>query len=446
MKYHATGHINSMLRFAKMVSRHCCLRYKSLQLLLVLSNIFSFDISALSNHYIIAFDQSVGKYHADYLSPKTLSALTSVLKDADFTLDKDYLSMVGYTMEMGAPSMDRFVRPYVNSDGNDIKWLQISDVNLASLFKNWPQGQPLLNLNGSPFGSMQSLAKPYIVMETQSKEDSTLYVDRTIMLLVTDEVVNGTDDNYAQEWNNVSTSLGADYRKFKDLSQGVFSRMQNFNEEFKFIQVAIGKDNKNRFAISSDGAYKIIPYEVVAADKPSIHSVTDFPSLLPLQRVRGGFKLAVDTKSVNDKYEIHQIALYNNTGKLLGQVTDGNFDIVIPSNDVQAGDTIIASLSLRMKDGFYDGALISSENPRYKNGMTSKQVVKIQDEAKVLGLMPLADAFWWWCPNDIFTAVMVWDLILLLIVIVIAGYILYRCFVRINAYKPSNDKLKITKV
>ena len=53
-------------------------------------------------------------------------------------------------------------------------------------------------------------------------------------------------------------------------------------------------------------------------------------------------------------------------------MTDGNFDIVISSNDVQAGDTIVASMSLRMKDGFYDGTLISSENPRYKNGMRQK--------------------------------------------------------------------------
>lgn len=121
-------------------------------------------------------------------------------------------------------------------------------------------------------------------------------------------------------------------------------------------------------------------------------------------------------------------------------------DFTISSDDIHTGDTLIVSLSLAMKDGYYNGTLISENNPRYKDGMTSKQIVKIQDEAKVLGLMPLADIFWWWFPNDVFTAVMIWDLIILLIVIVIVGYILYRCFVRINAYKPSNDKLKITKV
>lgn len=447
MKIHATGHTFDIIGFAQKANHHCCaLHIKLVMLLLVLSNLFAVHASAISTHYIIAFDQSVGKYHSDYLSPKTLVSLTTILKGADFNPENDYLSMVGYTMEMGEPSLDRFVRPYMNFEGDTIKWLTLHDVDLSTMFKDWPQGQPLLNPHGSPYGSMQSLSKPYIVMETHTTTASSKYADRTIMLLVTDEVVNGTDDNYAQEWNNVSTSLGADYLKFKDLAQGVFSKMQSFNEEFKFVQVPLGKNKKTRFALSSDGVYKIIPYEVVAVDKPSIHSVTDFPSPLPLQRIRGGFKLAVETKSINEKYEIHQIALYNKNGKQLGQVSDGDFDLIISSNDVHAGDTLVASLSLRMKDGFYNGTLISSDNFRYKKGMVSKQVVKIQDEAKVLGLIPLSDAFWWWFPNDIFTAVMVWDLIILIIVIVMVGYILYMCFVRINSYKPSNDKLKITKI
>lgn len=447
MKIHATGHTLDLIRFAQKVNRCCrAIQTKLLVLFIALTNVIVVPASAITTHYIIAFDQSVGKYHSDYLSPKTLSTLTSILKSADFVSEHDYLSMVGYTMEMGEPSIDRFVRPYINSEGDTIKWLRLSDVDLSSLLKKWPQGQPSLNPYGSPYGSMQSLAKPFIVMEVQTKAGSLKYADRTIMLLVTDEVVNGTDDNYAQEWNNVSTSMGANHQKFNSLAQGVFSKMQSFNEEFKFVQIPFGKSNKMRFAISSDGMYKVIPYEVVAVDKPSIHSVTDFPSPLPLQRVRGGFKLSVETKSMNRKYKIHQITLCDKDGKKLGQVSDGNFDLVIPSDDVHAGDTLVVSLSLRMNDGFYNATLISSNNPRYKEGMVSKQIVKIQDEAKVFGLFPLSDSYWWWFPDDVFTAVMVWDLIILLIAIVIIGYILYRCFVKINAYKPSNDKLKITKV
>lgn len=442
------GHYGTIHKHIIRLANVSQLRYV-LTFILVLTILSPIKITAskASTHYIIAFDQSVGKYHSDYLSSsKTLGTLSLALKDAGFIEDSDYVSIVGYTMEMGQPSMQRFVRPYISSSGDTITWASLPNGDLSSLFHNWPQGQPLLNPYGSPYGSMQSMAKPYIVMETKNSSKGGKLADKTILLLVSDEVVNGTDDNYSQEWNNVSTSQGADYYKFRELSQEVFGTMQGFNEEFKFVQIGLGNDNKKRFPISSDGEYKVIPYEVVAADKPSIHSATDFPSSLPLRRVRGGFKMLVNSSSINEKYCINAIKISDKGGKTLGSSSNGEMDFTISSDDIHTGDTLIVSLSLAMKDGYYNGTLISENNPRYRDGMTSKQVVKIQDEAKVLGLMPLADAFWWWFPNDVFTAVMIWDLIILLAVIVIVGYILYRCFVRINAYKPSNDKLKITKV
>lgn len=443
MNYYRTIY-KKIIRLAHKVSLIRCVSI--LLFLFAIAQPFRIKAFNASTHYIIAFDQSVGKYHSDYLSQKTLSLLSSILNDVEYSSTDDFISIVGYTMEMGVPSMQRFVRPYISSEGDTIKWMSLANADLSSLFRNWPQGQPLLNPYGSPYGSMQSIAKPYIVMETNCLSSANKLADRTIMLLVSDEVVNGTDDNYSQEWNNVSTSLGADYKKFKELSQNVFGTMQGFNEEFKFVQIGLGHENKKRFPISSDGMYKVVPYEVVASDKPSIHSATDFPSSLPLKRVRGGFKIVVRSNSVNEKYAIHKIRISNQNRKILGESSDGNMEFTISSEDIQTGDTLNVGMSLTLKDGYYNGALIGENNPRYKEGMVSKQVVKIQDEAKVLGLVPLSDAFWWWFPNDVFTAVMIWDLILLLMVIVIVGYILYRCFVRINAYKPSNDKLKITKV
>lgn len=399
------------------------------------------------NHFIIAFDQSIGKYRAEYLSKNILKALDKTLEENGFNDNIDYVSMVAYTMEMGSPSMERFVRPYVSGESS-VLWKKIGDKSLTDLFSNWPSGQPLLDQYSAPFGSMQSLAKPYIVMETKEKQDNLAFAGKTYLLLVSDEVVNGTDDNYAQEWNNVSTSLGADYNKFRKLSSEVFETMQNFNEEFKFVQVKFNYGDKslNRIPISDDGMYKIIPYEVVSVERPSIHAISDIPSPLPLQRVRGGFRIDVDAHTLSPKYEISKVQILNSKGTNLGSSDSGKFDIMLPSSKIAVGDSLIISLSIILKDGLYNGVIITPENPRYHDGMTVKQVVKIQDEAKVLGILPLADSFWWWFPNDIFSAVMVWDLIILLILIVIIGYTLYRWFVRINAYKPSNDKLKITKI
>lgn len=392
----------------------------------------------IPNHFIIAFDQSIGKYHSDYLSKNVLGTIDRALKYNGFDAENDYISMVAYTMEMGNPSMERFVRPYAYND-NQLIWKHLDGGSLYDAFPKWPKGQPLLNEYSAPYGSMQSLAKPYAVMATKEKSDTSAIAGKTYLLMVTDDKVNGTDDNYAHEWNNVSTSEGADMAKFRDLAPIVFKTMQRFNEEFKFIQ-------KDKRPISLDGNYKIITYEVVSVERPSIYAISDIPSPLPMQRVRGGFKISIDSHALSSKYAISNIKIIGSQGEALGNSDSGKLDFILSSDKIAVGDSVILSLSVKLEDGLYDGVIITPENQYYKDGMAIKQAIKIQDEAKVLGILPLNDTFWWWFPNDIFSAVMVWDLVILLILIIIIGYVLYRCFVRINAYKPTNDKLKITKV
>ena len=402
----------------------------------------------LSKHFIIAFDQSIGNYKPVYSSSLPLIELNRLLMENGFNQESDYVSMVGYSMPLGNPSIEDFVRPFTDKNGQPIIWIIISESSLSDYFPNWPQGQPVLDAQKAPFGSMQSLAKPYIVMETHNHDGKTFKADKTILLIVSDEVINGTDDNYTQEWNHVSVTPGANTVKFKSLSNGVFKTMNNFNEEFKFIQTPLkykGKE-RERIALTGDGNYKIIPYEVIPAERPSIHSVTDMPSPLPLKRVKGGFKLNMETQAINPKYQISDIKIASAKGNILGESADGTFDFVIPSSAISEGDTLRVEMKLLLKDGLYDGSVISADNERYKAGMSVKQVVKLQDEAKVLGLFPLRDIFWWWFPNDIFTAVMVWDFILGLIAVIILGIIFYTLFVRINRYKPTNNNLRITKI
>lgn len=281
-------------------------------------------------------------------------------------------------------------------------------------------------------------------METHNHDGKTTNADKTILLIVSDEVINGADDDYRQEWNHVSVTPGANTSKFKNLANGVFKTMNNFNEEFKFVQTPLkynGKDQERIF-LTADNKYKIIPYEVVPAEKPSIHSVTDMPSPLPLKRVRGGFKLNMETQSLNPKYEITDIEIASATGSQLGKSGDGTFDFVIPSSSVAEGDTLQVLMKLLLKDGYYDGSVISAANDRYRAGMSVKQVVKLQDEAKVLGLFPLKDVFWWWFPNDIFTAVLLWDFILVLIFILII-LVLVKKF---SAYSPLSEKITLRPV
>ena len=400
----------------------------------------------LPNHYIIAFDRSVEGRRVYYESSEILKIIDRTLSENKFNYNQDYISILGYTMEYGNPSIERYVRAYSNN-GTPIIWHKLKGNNIFELFPNWPTGQPTLDYYNSPYGSMQSLAKPYSVIETRNQKSSETLANRTFLYVITDEVVNGTDDNYRQEWINASTCYGASYSIFNNISDGVFGTLQTFNEEFKFLQIQLNRDNSivDKIPISADGVYKIVPYEVVSVDRPSVYAITDMPSPLPLQRVKGGFLLKIDTHSLLEKYIIKDISILTSDGQLLGSSDSGKLELFIPSEKVNVGDVISLSLTVILKDGLYDGVIISPANTRYHDGMVVNQVVKIQNEAKILGILPLSDSFWWWFPNDIFSAVMIWDLLILLILIFIVGYIFYRCFVRINTYSPANDKIKINK-
>ncbi len=397
----------------------------------------------LPNHYIIAFDRSIPRYRQYYESIEILKMLDATLMENNFNYKQDYISILGYTMEYGNPSIDRYVRAFSSND-TPIIWHKLKGNNIFELFPNWPTGEPYYN---SPYGSMQSLAKPYSVIETRNQKSSEKLANRTFLYVITDEEVNGTDDNYRQEWINASTCDGANHSIFNNISGGVFGTLQTFNEEFKFIQIPLNGDSSmvDKIPISADGIYKIVPYEVVSVDRPSVYAITDMPSPLPLQRVKGGFSLKIDTHSLLEKYIIKNISILTSDGQLLGSTDSGKLELFIPSEKVNIGDVISLSLTVILKDGLYDGVIISPANTRYHDGMVVNQVVKIQNEAKILGILPLSDSFWWWFPNDIFSAVMIWDLLILLILIFIVGYIFYRCFVRINTYSPANDKIKINK-
>lgn len=421
-------------------------KIKSMLLIFCMMMSFTSFATELPNHYIIAFDRSIPRYRQYYESSEILKKLNTTLLENNFNYKRDYISIVGYTMEYGNPSIDRYVRAYIGND-KPIIWHKLGGNNISELFLNWPIGQPELDYSNLPYGSMQSLAKPYSVIETRNQESFNVLANRTFLYMVTDEEVNGVDDNYQQEWKRAYECPGSNYSKFNSISDDVFSTLQMFNEEFKFLQIQLNRDNStvDKIPISTDGVYKIVPYEVVSVDRPSVYAITNIPSPLPLKRVRGGFVLKFNSHSLSQKYIISNINILDSDDQLLGMTDSGELDIFLPSEKISEGDTISLTLTVILKDGFYDGLIISPTNARYQDGMVVNQVVEIQNEAKIFGVIPLLDIFWWWFPDDIFSAVMIWDLLILLILIFIVGCIFYRCFVRINTYSPANDKIKINK-
>lgn len=385
----------------------------------------SMVVKASTGHVIVAFDRAIPNYEYTYRDVRTLSMIDDFIRQ-EIRFDNLFISVVGYSMNGGYPDIDDFVVLYTDRENNSVLWQNYD--SLREIFPYWPKGEPNIMSNYYRPGSMQSLAKPYCVMETAVK-DVNYVADATFVIFVTDEKVQGVDDDYNREWEEMSWYNKGAYEKIHD---GVFKKLQQFNETYRF-------EFRDRKMI--DREYVIASYELLPAVQPSIYSVSDLPSPLPIKRVRGGFTLACKVESHVTHYEVKDWAVYSSIGSLFKRDSGGN--LFINSNDLKDGDTLEVRMIMRMSDDLYGGFLLSRRNCA---GMALKQKVKLQDEAKVLGIMPLSDSFWWWFPNDVMTAVMIWDLLILLALIAITVFVFYIIFVIINTYHPNNNDIRLKKI
>lgn len=380
---------------------------------------------ATTGHVIVAFDRAIPNYEYTYRDARTLSMIDNFIRQ-ELRFDNLYISVVGYSMNGGNPDIDDFVNLYTDKESHSVLWQNYN--SLREMFPYWPMGEPTKMNNYYRPGSMQSLAKPYCVMETAVK-DANSVADATFVIFVTDEKVQGVDDDYSREWEEMSWYNKGAYERMHD---SVFEKLQKFNETYRF---------EFRCRKTIDREYVIASYELLPAVQPSIYSVSDLPSPLPIKRVRGGFTLACKVESHDTHYEVMDWAVYSSSGSLYKRNNDGN--LFIKSNELKDGDTLEVRMIMRMSDSFYGGFLLSRRNC---TGMALKQAIKLQDEAKVLGIMPLSDSFWWWTPNDVMTAVMLWDLLILLTLIAITIFVFYVVFVIINTYHPNNKDIKLKKI
>lgn len=385
----------------------------------------SMVVEASTGHVIVAFDRAIPNYEYTYRDVRTLSMIDNYIRQ-ELRFDNLYISVVGYSMNGGYPDIDDFVLLYTDRESNSVLWQNYN--SLRVIFPYWPQGEPNKMSNYYRPGSMQSLAKPYCVMETAVKDVNNV-ADATFVIFVTDEKVQGVDDDYSREWEEMSWYNKGAYEKIHD---SVFKKLQQFNETYRF-------EFRNRKTI--DREYVIASYELLPAVQPSIYSVSDLPSPLPIKRVRGGFTLACKVESHDTHYEVKDWAVYSSSGSLFKRNIGG--DLFIKSNELKDGDTLEVRMIMRMSDDLYGGFLLSRRNC---GGMALKQKIKLQDEAKVLGIMPLSDDFWWWFPSDVMTAVMIWDLLILLALIAITVFVFYIVFVIINTYHPNNKDIKLKKI
>lgn len=398
------------------------MRIKVLYLIAFIAWSASLVAEASTGHVIVAFDRAIPNYQFKYSDVSTLYSIDDLIKH-ELQFDDLYLSVVGYTLNGMYPDIDSFVLPYTDSAGNPVLWCNYE--SLAMQFPHWPLGEPTKTRNYVHPASMQSLAKPYCVMETAVWKESQ-QAEATYVLFVTDEKVQGIDDDYAAEWK---TMIFFNYEAYARIEHQVFQRLQRFNEMYRFEL----RERKTLY-----NQYSIVVYELLPTSKPSIYSVSDMPSPLPIKRVRGGHIIDCKVESKDANYKVCDWMVIGADGKAFERNSDGN--IFIQSGRLNDGDSIEIRMTLQQTDTLYGGVLLNKSNCA---GMALRQAIKMNDENKIWGAIPLSDTFWWWMPDDIDAAVKIWEYIIFILLISILVYIYRTLSKHLGLYRPSNKKISM---
>lgn len=395
----------------------------------------------LNRHFIVAVDGAMPKYTNELLKPSTKNYVENVLNNYFGYNEKDFLSLVTYQIDLSNPDFSRFAFVPVDNQSKKIAWKKQSKVDF-SLYGSWAYIAAIQQSKfvGSNKASFQSAAKQYVLQAV--KQNSDIVANETYIIMLSDEKVNGVDDNYQLEWNNISTSHGSRIAYYKD---EVFSFLKNTNQRFQFEPVKIYGQYKHIFAHIAKEPFALVVYKVRPTTIPSIQSITNMPAQLPFKKVRGGYAFDIDMTSVNALYSISKIELLLNDKKKLYTSKGCKLTQTIKKEFLTEGDTATLKVWVDYKDGMYNGLDMNPYDEEYRKGLTITQSVIFKDDAKIFGKIAMPDFLWWFWADDVQAIVIFWDVIILLLVIMIVCFIAYRCFLSVTTYTPQNNVIKIRK-
>lgn len=394
----------------------------------------------LNRHFIVAIDGAMPKYTNELLKTSTKDYVENLLNKYFDYNKKDYLSLVTYQIDLSNPDFNRFAFVPQLSNGNRAAWIQQSKVDFSAL-GDWAsmvaiQHNRLVGINKASF---QSAAKQYILKAVQ--QNSNIGTNETYIILLSDEKVNGVDDNYQLEWNNISTSKGSRIAPYRE---EVFSKLKNINKRFLFEPTKFYGQYKHEFAHISKEPFVLAVYKVRPAIIPSIQSIANIPAQLPFKKVRGGYAFDLDLSAIDPMYSVIKTELTLNDKNKKYSIKGCKQTQTIDKQLLSEGDTVTFKVWLNYKDGIYNGLVMNPYDEDYKKGLTITQSVVFKDDAKIFGKIAMPDFLWWFWADDVQAIVIFWDVVFILLFIIIICIFAYKGFKTVTAYIPNNDSIKIS--
>lgn len=394
----------------------------------------------LNRHFIVAIDGAMPKYTYELLKTSTKDYVENLLNKYFDYNKKDYLSLVTYQIDLSNPDFNRFAFVPQLSNGNRAAWIQQSKVDFSAL-GDWAsmvaiQHNRLVGINKASF---QSAAKQYILKAVQ--QNSNIGTNETYIILLSDEKVNGIDDNYQLEWNNISTSKGSRIAPYRE---EVFSKLKNINKRFLFEPTKFYGQYKHEFAHISKEPFVLAVYKVRPTIIPSIQSIANIPAQLPFKKVRGGYAFDLDLSAIDPMYSVIKTELTLNDKNKKYSIKGCKQTQTIDKQLLSEGDTVTFKVWLNYKDGIYNGLVMNPYDEDYKKGLTITQSVVFKDDAKIFGKIAMPDFLWWFWADDVQAIVIFWDVVFILLFIIIICIFAYKGFKTVTAYIPNNDSIKIS--
>lgn len=395
----------------------------------------------LNRHFIVAIDGAMPKYTYELFKTSTKDYVENLLNKYFDYNKKDYLSLVTYQIDLSNPDFNRFAFVPQLSNGNRAAWIQQSEVDF-SVLGDWAsmvylQHNRLVGINKASF---QSAAKQYILKAVQ--QNSNIGTNETYIILLSDEKVNGVDDNYQLEWNNISTSKGSRIAPYRE---DVFSKLKNINQRFLFEPTKFYGQYKHEFAHISKEPFVLAVYKVRPTIIPSIQSIANIPAQLPFKKVRGGYAFDLDLSAIDPMYSVIKTELTLNDKNKKYSIKGCKQTQTIDKQLLSEGDTVTFKVWLNYKDGIYNGLVMNPYDEDYKKGLTITQSVVFKDDAKIFGKITMPDFLWWFWADDVQSIVIFWDVVFILIFIIIICFIAYKLFRMMTLYIPKNKYIYLVK-
>lgn len=395
----------------------------------------------LNRHFIVAIDGAMPKYTNELLKISTKGYVENLLNKYFDYNNKDYLSLVTYQIDLSNPDFNRFAFVPQLSNGNRAAWIQQSKVDFSAL-GDWAsmvaiQHNRLVGINKASF---QSAAKQYILKAVQ--QNSNIGTNEIYIILLSDEKINGVDDNYQLEWNNISTSKGSHIAPYRE---EVFSKLKNINQRFLFEPTKFYGQYKHEFAHISKEPFVLAVYKVRPTIIPSIQSIANIPAQLPFKKVRGGYAFDLDLSTIDPMYSVIKTELTLNDKNKKYSTKGCKQTQTIDKQLLAEGDTVTFKVWLKYKDDIYNGLVMNPYDEDYQKGLTITQSVVFKDDAKIFGKIAMPDFLWWFWADDVQAIVIFWDVVFILLFIVIICFIAYKLFRMMTLYIPRNEYIYIVK-